>query len=96
MKLVSISESPKANKKLVAVFESDTGRRKSVHFGAAGMTDYTLGASKQQREQYRTRHAKDLLTLDPTRAGFLSYGILWGRSRSREKNIAEYKDTFDL
>jgi len=95
MKLVSISESPKADKKLVAVFEHE-GKRKSVHFGSAKMQDYTLTHDKEQRERYRARHAKDLKTNDPTRAGYLSYYILWGDSTSRKTNIADYKNRFNL
>jgi hypothetical protein len=95
MKLVSITESPKADKKLMAIFDND-GRKKTVHFGARGMDDYTLTKDKKQRENYRTRHDKDLDTDDPTRAGFLSYYILWGDSTSRAKNISEYKKHFNL
>jgi hypothetical protein len=95
MKLISISDSTKPDKKLMAVFEND-GRKKTVHFGAKNMDDYTLTKSKEQRDRYRTRHAKDLKTGDPSRAGFLSYYILWGDSTSRAKNIAEYKKKFNL
>jgi hypothetical protein len=95
MKLISISDSSKPDKKLMAVFEND-GRKKTTHFGAAGMDDYTLTKSKEQRERYRTRHAKDLTTGDPSRAGFLSYYILWGDSTSRAKNISDYKKKFNL
>lgn len=95
MKLISISESTKSDKKLMAIFENN-GRKKTVHFGAKGMDDYTLTKSKEQRERYRTRHAKDLTTGDPSRAGFLSYYILWGDSTSRAKNISDYKKKFNL
>lgn len=95
MKLISISDSTKPDKKLMAIFDND-GRKKTVHFGAKGMDDYTLSKSKEQRERYKTRHAKDLKTGDPTRAGFLSYYILWGDSTSRAKNISDYKKKFNL
>ena len=95
MKLISITDSPKADKKLMAVFDND-GRKKTVHFGARGADDYTLTKDKEQRERYRTRHAKDLKTGDPSKAGFLSYYILWGDSTSRAKNIADYKKKFNL
>ena len=95
MKLISITESPKADKKLMAVFDND-GRRKTTHFGAKGYTDYTLSKDKDQRDRYRTRHAKDLKTGDPTKAGFLSYYILWGDSTSRASNISNYKKKFNL
>lgn len=95
MKLISIGDSPKTDKKLMAVFDND-GRKKTVHFGAKGMDDYTKTHDKEQRDRYRTRHAKDLTTKDPTRAGFLSYYILWGDSTSRATNISSYKRRFGL
>ena len=96
MKLLEIKESTKPDKKMMAVFETDTGRKKTTHFGASGMDDYTLTKDKMQRERYRTRHKKDLETGDPTKAGFLSYYILWGDSTSRAANISSYKKRFNL
>lgn len=96
MKLLRIVESDKPEKKLMAVFETDSGRTKTVHFGARGMDDYTITKDKEQRERYRTRHKKDLETQDPTRSGYLSFHILWGDSTSRAKNIADYKRRFNL
>jgi len=96
MKLLSVGPSTKADKKLMAKFETDTGRTKTVHFGAKGMDDYTITHDKEQRTRYRTRHAKDLTTRDPTKAGFLSYYILWGDSTSLQQNISSYKSRFHL
>lgn len=96
MKLLSITQSSKPDKKLMAVFEQDNGRKKTTHFGASGMDDYTRTHDKAQRDRYRTRHAKDLRTGDPTRAGHLSYYILWGDSTSVQSNIVAYKRRFNL
>jgi hypothetical protein len=96
MKLLSITPSTKADKKLMAKFETDTGRSQTVHFGARGMDDYTKTHDTEQRTRYRTRHAKDLKTGDPTKAGFLSYYILWGDSTSLQQNISAYKKRFNL
>jgi len=96
MKLISITKSDRAGKKMKAVFESDSGRQKTTHFGAAGMDDYTKTHDKDQRARYRTRHAKDLTTGDPSRAGFLSYYILWGESTSIPANISKFKHKFNL
>jgi hypothetical protein len=96
MKLLEIKESTKPDKKMMAVFESDTGRKKTTHFGASGMDDYTITKDKSQRDRYRTRHKKDLETGDPTKAGFLSYYVLWGESTSRAANISSYKKRFNL
>jgi len=92
MKLLSIGDSSKPGKKMMAIFLNPiTNRKKTVHFGAAGMDDYTITKDKEQRERYRQRHKKDLETGDPTRAGYLSYEILWGASTSRDANITAYK-----
>ena len=95
MKIV-ISKSTNKNKKLMAEFFDDDKKIKTTHFGSAGMDDYTLTGDKKARERYRVRHKKDLDTKDPTRAGFLSYYILWGDSTSRDKNIKDYKKRFNF
>ena len=95
MKVV-ISNSSKKDKKLMAEFFDGDKKVKTTHFGAKGMDDYTLTGDKKARERYRTRHKKDLDTKDPTRAGFLSYYILWGDSTSRDKNIKDYKKRFNF
>lgn len=91
-KLVSVVPSTRADKKYMAIFSNG----KKVHFGAVGYQDYTLTGDKELRERYRTRHKKDLETGDPTRAGFLSYYILWGDSTDIRENIKSYKKMFAL
>tara|TARA_R100000773_G_C4128495_1_gene60474 strand:- start:193 stop:480 length:288 start_codon:yes stop_codon:yes gene_type:complete len=93
---MTVKKSNKPGKKLMAVFTKDNGRTKTTHFGASGMDDYTITKDKEQRARYRNRHKKDLQSKDPTRAGYLSYYILWGESTSRQQNIASYKRRFNL
>ena len=93
---VVIKKSDKAGKKLVAIFTKDNGRTKKTHFGQANADDYTITKDKEQRKRYRSRHKKDLSTGDYTKAGFLSWYILWGNSTSRRENIAAYKRRFTL
>ena len=90
MKLLTIKKSSNPDKKWMAVFEP----QKTVHFGATGYKDYTLGATDEQKRLYRQRHEKDLKG-DPTTAGYLSYYVLWNK-RSRKASIADYKKKFDL
>jgi hypothetical protein len=96
MKLLSVGPSTKADKKLMAKFETDTGRIKHVHFGAKGMDDYTKTHDREQRTRYRTRHAKNENWNDPTTPGALSRWILWGDSTSLQQNISSYKSRFHL
>ena len=91
-----VKKSNKPEKKLMAIFTKDNGRTKTTHFGQATADDYTLTKDKEQRKRYRDRHKKDLSTGDYTRAGYLSYYILWGDSTSRKENIAAYKKRFNL
>jgi hypothetical protein len=93
-RLISIKKSDKAGKKMMATFENKkTGRTKKTYFGASGMDDYTITKNKEQRARYRARHKKDLKG-DPTRAGYLSYYILWGNSTSKRANISAFKSRF--
>ena len=94
MKLLRIIRSSHPDKKYAAVFDED-GHTFMTHFGARGMDDYTLTHDKEQRARYRARHAKDL-TGDPTRAGYLSYYILWGASTSMRANFASFKKRFKV
>jgi hypothetical protein len=95
MRLVSIVRSPNPAKKWRATFEKDDGRLKHTDFGANGMQDFTQHKDPERAERYRTRHAKDLKTNDPTRAGYLSYYILWAGPSFRA-NVAAFKNKFNL
>ena len=95
-KLVSITKSNKAGKKLMAKFkDKNTGRESTTHFGASGMDDYTIKKDKSQRARYRQRHKNDNIN-NPRSPGSLSWHILWGNSTSRRENIASFKKKFNL
>jgi hypothetical protein len=92
MKLLRLVEAKNPAKKWRAEFSDGS----STEFGASGYQDYTQHKDPERRRLYRSRHAKDLLTEDPTRAGYLAFHILWGPSTSLARNIATYKRMFDL
>jgi hypothetical protein len=96
MKLEKITKSTVKSNKYTASFSTDDAHTKKVHFGSTGFLDYTIGATEEQRKSYRARHKKDLDTKDPTRAGYLSYYLLWGNSTSLNQNIKDYKKRFNL
>lgn len=85
VKLIEIKPSTRKDKKLMAVFEDAI-----THFGAAGYSDYTQHKDKERRNRYIARHAKDLDTKDPTRAGYLSMFVLWNKP-TLEASIDDYK-----
>ena len=95
VKLV-VSKSDKKDKKYKAVFTYKDGKTKTTHFGAKGMEDYTTHKDKERRSRYRARHKKDLKTNDYTRAGYLSYYILWGDKTNLKDAIKDYKKRFKL
>ena len=92
MKLLKLEKLNNSSKKYKATFQTDSGKTKSTSFGASGMNDYTLTGDKEARKRYRKRHKKDLKTNDPTRAGYLSYYLLWGESTSIRENLKNYKN----
>ena len=90
---VRLVPSPNPEKKLRAVFTDPDGTETHTDFGQRGAMDYTLTKDKLRRAAYRMRHRKDLQTRDPTRAGFLSYYILWNLP-TVEASLKDYKRRF--
>jgi len=95
MPWVTITKSDLKGKKLKAVFLSkDRKTKKTIHFGSAGMSDYTIHKDKERRQRYLDRHRKNENWNDPQTAGALSRWILWGDSTSLNTNIATFKKKF--
>ena len=93
--LVSVKKATNGKKDYTAIFrDSKTGKEKKTHFGDATMDHYNIHKDKNRREKYRSRHKKDLNTGDPTRAGYLSYYLLWGESTSLRTNLAAFRKRF--
>jgi hypothetical protein len=78
---------------------SETGKTKTVNFGAKGYRDFTLiddrAEALKTREAYRARHAGDNLT-DPLSPGALSWYLLWGDSQNLKTNLRAYMERFRL
>jgi hypothetical protein len=94
MKLLSIVKSPLPTKKWRANFLHGATAF-HTDFGANGMQDYTQHKDPERARLYRLRHQKDLDTKNPTRAGYLSYFILWASPNFRA-NIQAYKNKFNM
>ena len=95
MKVV-ISPSSNPKKKYMAVFsESPKFKTKTIHFGSAGMSDFTKHKDKERKQRYLDRHKKNENWSDPTTAGALSRWILWNKPTLRG-SIADYKKRFNL
>lgn len=95
-KLVEIQKSYLPNKKLTAIFINvKTGRNKVVHFGAAGMSDFTIHKDEERKERYIQRHKSRENWNNPISAGALSRFILWNKP-TLEESIKDYKKRFNL
>ena len=93
---VVIKKSSKPDKKLEAVFSyPETTRTRTIHFGSAGMADYTKTRDKEQRLKYLARHRRRENWNKPDTAGALSRWILWELPTRRE-SIQAYKKRFNL
>lgn len=93
-KLLHIKKSTRSGKKRMAVFENlETGRTKTIHFGAAGMSDYTIHKDKERKKRYLARHKSRENWNNPITAGALSRWILWNKPSYRE-SVNDYKRRF--
>jgi hypothetical protein len=96
-KLFTVKKSHKPEKKWNFTFKNKkTGHTFTTAAGATGYQDYTQHHDRTRRKRYLFRHKKDLKTGDPTKAGFLSYYVLWGNSTSFKENLEAYKRRFHL
>ena len=93
---VVIKSSTKAGKKMMATFSnSKGGRTKTIHFGAAGMDDYTKTRDKAQRARYISRHRRNENWSVPDTAGSLSRYVLWHKE-TKSASISAFKRRFNL
>ena len=100
MKVV-FSTAKQKGKKMQAVFfekgkDGKMKKKKTVAFGSAGMSDYTINKDKARRQRYLDRHRKRENWNNPMSAGSLSKWILWGDSTSKQANIRAFKKRFNL
>jgi len=93
---VEIKKSTKPKKKLMAIFYDDNKKKvKTIHFGSAGMSDFTIHKDKSRKERYLTRHKKRENWTIPMTAGSLSRWILWDKP-DLQKSINSYMKRFKL
>jgi len=92
---VVIKKSTKPEKKLMAIFSLDNGRKRTIHFGAAGMSDFPKHRDKARKSRYLERHRRRENWQDPMTAGALSRWILWNKE-TRAASISDYKKRFNL
>ena len=91
-----VKKSDKSGKKYMAVFtDTSSGRTKTTHFGADGMSDFTIHKDEARKKRYLDRHRKRENWNDPTSAGALSRWILWNKP-SYKASVKDFKSRFNL
>lgn len=94
MKLINIIKSNKPEKKYMAIFMVDN-KEKVVHFGSAGMSDYTIHKDDERKARYISRHQKNEDWNNPLTAGSLSRWILWNKT-TLQSSINDFKRRFGV
>jgi len=99
IKLLSIKKLKSGKKKYEAKFQitekNGKIKKKTIKFGAYGMSDYTIHKDTERRNRYIKRHTKDLRTNNPMRAGFLSMYILWNK-KTYTASLKDYKHRLNV
>ena len=72
---IIISKSKNPDKK----YDARIDGKKTVSFGSAGMSDYSIHKDPERKQRYIDRHKKNENWSDPTTAGYLSRWILWNK-----------------
>jgi len=74
---IVISKSEKADKKMKAVING----KKTVHFGQAGASDFTIHNDKDRKQAYLNRHKKreNWGASGVDTSGFYAKNILWNK-----------------
>ena len=95
VKLQSFGPSTNSDKKYMVVLLKPDGRKKTIHFGAKGMDDFTKTGDVEQKSRYIQRHKDRENWNDPLTAGFWAKHILWNKT-SVQSSLADTKRQFNL
>ena len=79
----------------MAVFTLENGRTRTVHFGAAGASDFTQHRDVARKQRYLAQHAPREDWTKPMTAGALARWVLWNRETLRE-SVVDYLQRFGL
>ena len=90
---MQIKPSTRKGKRFLAIFDDGT----KVHFGAKGASTYIDGKRTiEERNNYLKRHDVREDFNNPKTAGALSAGLLWGATKSFDKNHEAFMKRFPL
>ena len=100
LKLLSVKQSTKPEKKLMATFDVD-GKERVVHFGSSKNKDFTIywkedkEKAEKMKSAYLARHKVNENWNNPMTAGSLSKNILWNLP-TVSASIKDFKKRFSL
>ena len=77
---IVISKSSNKNKK----YDARIDGRKTISFGAAGMSDYTIHKDDERKQRYLDRHRKNENWADYNTASFYATNLLWNKKTLSE------------
>ena len=72
---IIITKSKNKDKK----YDARIDGKRTVSFGAAGMSDFTKNKDPERKQRYLNRHRKNENWSDPTTAGFFAKNLLWNK-----------------
>ena len=87
------SSNPK-KKFMVKFLNQTTNKVNTIHFGSAGMSDYTLNKDDRRKKLYQTRHQNDNIN-DLNYPGCWSMNLLWNK-KSIEASIKDMEKRFKI
>jgi hypothetical protein len=94
-RFIGLYKSTRKSKKYMVKFQLDDGRVKTIHFGQAGMSDYTQHHDPDRKARYLARHERRENWDDPTTPGALSRWILWNLP-DLQLSLIDFKKRFML
>lgn len=79
--LIYLKKSERKDKKYTVILNYKDGKRRTVHFGAIGYSDYTIHKDYDRMLRYSNRHKRreDWTLKGIDTAGFWSKHILWNK-----------------
>jgi len=90
---MKIENSKRKDKRFLATFADGT----KVHFGAKDASTFIDGKrTEKERQNYLKRHDVREDFNNPKTAGSISANLLWGNSKSLEKNHQDFMKKFKI
>jgi hypothetical protein len=77
---IIVKKSSNPNKKYMSIIDG----KKTIHFGQAGASDFTIHNDSERKQRYINRHKKREYWDNPQTAGFWAKNLLWNKETLKE------------